>query len=96
MDSLPPVEGSPKPIPKSANLRPRASNRAMSEAKDRAPGGGVDQTAVNALPPVECTVKPRELPKRDHADRVRIDSSTKRAMDEKKHRVRDERVDQPA
>ena len=36
MDTLTPVEGSPKPIPKSANLRPRASNRAMSEAKGSA------------------------------------------------------------
>ena len=36
VNSLPPVEGSPKPIPKSANLRPRAGKRAMSEAKERA------------------------------------------------------------
>jgi prophage regulatory protein len=36
MAALPTVEGSPKPIPKSANLRPRVSQRAMSEAKDRA------------------------------------------------------------
>ena len=36
MKSLPTVEGSRKPIPKSANLRPRVSQRAMSDAKDRA------------------------------------------------------------
>ena len=36
MKDLPTVEGSPKPVPKSANLRPRASNRAMSEGKDSA------------------------------------------------------------
>jgi prophage regulatory protein len=36
MDALTPVEGSPKPIPKSANLRPRTNKRAIIEAKDRA------------------------------------------------------------